>query len=191
MIRTGLGLKLKIKKLPWRVALFVLPQPLLYELWHKKSLKHRRPEEDDAKGNRIICPQDGVKLEIYWSEVPNVGCGPSASLFVLDEEVLRLDCFGDEDGHMHMNPLQLHVFGWSNISRIRFSPRPVLEQIERGAFELRRNAGAATALNMLRRVRDFSLDPNALNAAAQEMAKHMRALTEQNLGAACMMSELD
>ena len=113
-----------------------------------------------------------------------MGRGPSASLFVLEEEVLRLDCFGEGDGHMHMNPLQLHVFGWSNVSRIRFSPRPVLEQIERGAFELRRNAGAATALNMLRRVRDFSLDPNALNAAAEEMVRHMRTLTERNLGAA-------
>ena len=164
-------------------ACYLLPQPLLYELWHYWSRRNRRPNYDTAANNQTIRPQEGVVLEIYWSDVPGVGYGPSASLFVLREEVLRLDCFGDGNGHMHFNPSQVHVFGWDSISRVRFSPISVWQQIERGAFELTQNAAAAIAMNMLARVRKFPLEQSALDTAANEMTERMRALCEQKMSA--------
>ena len=179
MIRTGLGLKTKTIEAMWFVARSILPQPVAYELWHQWSKRHRRTNLDTATGNRVLHPQKDITLEVYWSDVPDVGWGPSASLFVFDEEVLRVDCFGNGDGHMHLNPAQTHIFGWSSISRVRFPPGEILQQIDRGVFEITRNASAAAVMNVLRRVRKFRFDKAALEDSAEEMRGYMRELTEQ------------
>lgn len=158
----------------------LLPQPVVYELWHQWSKRHPRTSLDTATHNKVFHPQKGVTLEVYWSDVPNVGWGPSASLFVLGEEVLRVDCFGNGDGHMHLNPAQTDIFGWAGISRMRFPPGQILRQIDRGAFELARNASAAALLNMLGRVRKFRFDQVALESVAEEMREYMCELTERH-----------
>ena len=179
MIKTGLGIRQALKD-PWRLALLCLPQPLVHELLHLRSTRNRRPDLKTARDVRVLRPQEGVVLEVYWANVPVAGSGPAASLFVLEEEVLRLDCFGDERGHMHFNPEQdelLKEFAGS-VPRIYFQPAAVARQIERAAFEVTRNAKAAISTNMIRRVRRFQLDQAALQAAAAEMVKEMHDLCE-------------
>ena len=175
MIRTGLGIRKTLKD-SWRIALLFLPQPLVYELWHQKFIKYRRTASD----LRVLRPQEGVILEVYWARVPVAGGGPAASLFILKEEVLRIDCFGGQFGHMHFNPMQdrlLKEFRFTHL-RIYFQPGSILQQIERSAFELTHNAMYAKGTNLLRRVRRFPLDQMALKEAAPEMIKHMHALYE-------------
>lgn len=177
MIKTGLGIRRALND-PWRLALLCLPQPLVHELWHLKSMRKRRPDLETARDVRVLRPQEGVVLEVYWANVPVAGSGPAASLFVLEEEVLRLDCFGGERGHMHVNPKQdqlLKEFVGS-VPRIYFHPGAIARQIERAAFEVTHNTKAAISTNMIRRVRRFQLDQAALREAASEMVKEMHDL---------------
>ena len=95
---------------------------------------------------------------------------------MLEEEILRLDCFGGTDGHMHFNPEQAHLTAGQETPRIRFSQAPIPDQIARGVFELETNAEAAQKSNLLKPVRDFALDLAALNRASDDMAHTMHAL---------------
>ena len=38
--------------------------------------------------------EDNVRLEVYWRD-DRAGYGPAASVFAYDQEILRLDCFGE------------------------------------------------------------------------------------------------
>ena len=156
----------------------VLPQSLLYGVWHYRSKREHRSSLDTASEPRIFELQAGVTLETYWSEVPGVGRGPSASLFVLQEEVLRLDCFGGTMGHMHFNPEQAKLIA-GQTPRIYFQPASIAEQIDRAAFELTRNARAAQALNMLARVRNLQLQQDTLLLAVRDMTHQMQQLCQQ------------
>jgi len=168
MIKTGLGLKPKALWLARRL----LPMPLLYHLWHQKTRRAPRPELDTATDRRQFRPQPDVRLEVYWSRVPGVGWGPSASLFVLDEEILRLDCFGGADGQQARLTARLEG------PRIRFGPGTIPDHIARGVFELKTNGVAALKSNMIKRIRDFPLDAAALDRVSNDMADYMQALYE-------------
>ncbi len=175
MIKTGLGLK---KNALW-LARCLLPMPLLYHLWHQKT--RRQPVArclDTATDRRQIRSQPDVMLEVYWSRVPGSGRGPAASLFVLDEEILRLDCFGGADGHMHFNPEQAHLTGGWDQPRIRFGPGTIPDHIARGVFELKTNGVAALKSNLIKRIHDFPLDAAALDRVSNDMADYMQALYE-------------
>lgn len=169
------GLRRGIRK----IILTILPQPLLYEFWHLKTKRARRTNLDTATNFEVLELQANVTLEIYWSDVPGVGQGPSASLFVLDEEVLRLDCFGDTDGHMHFNPEQTYLTSERPSPRIYFQKASIPEQIERARFELVHNVRAAKASNMLNRVRKFRLKQDSIDQAAIEMTRQMQLLYQQ------------
>ena len=178
MIKTGLGLKTKA----WWLARRLLPVPLLYHLWHQKTRRNPRPEFDIATDRRQFRLQPDVMLEVYWARIPGFGGGPSASLFVLDEEILRLDCFGGADGHMHFNPKQAHLTAGWETPRIRFGPGTIPDHIARGVFELKTNGVAALKSNMINRIRDFPLDAVALDRVGNDMADYMQALFETHGG---------
>lgn len=171
MVRTGLGLKRKAHA----IARDAAPLRLGAEVWHRLRRGKPRTELPTAQDVERIDVQPEVRLEIYWSDVPGVGWGPSASLVVLEEEVLRLDCFGHGRGHMHLNPVQ-HELITRDSARIWFPDGPIPAQIARGAFELRRNAPTACLSNLLPRIRAFRLDPAALDRAAEAMTARMTAL---------------
>ena len=51
--------------------------------------------------------QDDVRLEVYWRN-DRAGYGPAASVYAYNQEILRLDCFGEAKkhggkGHCHIN----------------------------------------------------------------------------------------
>ena len=73
--------------------------------------------------------QENVRLEVYWRD-DRAGRGPAASLYVYDDEVLRLDCFDGDQGHCHVNIRQNKGHRW-------YYPEGTVQQhIERSAFEL-------------------------------------------------------
>ncbi len=154
----------------------LLPSPILYRLWHADCRRKPRTDYDTASDLRVTTPQEGVRLEVYWSDVPNVGRGPSASLLVLEEEVLRLDCFGGNEGHMHINPEQVRIILTHYTPRLYFPEGSRKDQIERATFELAVNTACALKLNMLARVREFPIDMAKLAATAGPMAHQMNDL---------------
>ncbi len=158
------------------LASSLLPQPILYRLWHINCRRKPRTKLDTAFDLRVTTPQEGVRLEVYWSDVPNVGRGPSASLFVLDEEVIRIDCFGGNDGHMHINPEQVRIILRHYPPRLYFPEGSREDHIERATFELATNTPSALKLNMLARVREFPIHMGKLAAAAGQMADEMNDL---------------
>ncbi len=162
-----------------RLALAVLPEPVLYRLLHLYVRRTPRPTLDTARDDRIVVPQAGLELHVYWSDVPGVGAGPSASLFVAREEVIRFDCFGGGDGHMHLNPQQAMLASGPPAPRLYFPRGSREDHVARAVFEIVANASAAMKTNRLRRVREFPLDDRCLEVAAREMATHMAELMER------------
>lgn len=162
-----------------RIALIVLPEPIFFRLLHYITRQRPRTALETASDRRKISPQEDVELWVYWSDVPNVGRGPSASLFVLREEVLRLDCFGGSEGHMHLNPEQQRFSGRVT-ARLYFQDGSRAEHVDRVAFELIANTDAALKSNGLSRVRNFPIDQNALADASNQMRLLMQELLERH-----------
>ncbi len=135
----------------------------------RKSSLHERPIHDVI----VYDIQPSAYVAVYWKSLPN-GRGPGASLYVYDEEVLRLDCFGEGAGHYHAN---LNTRGWQGTgdeNRLFFREQTVPEQIERAAFELIRNAGYYLKRNHDLRVRHVTLNPQRLAEVADQMKAKMR-----------------
>jgi hypothetical protein len=174
-----LPVKRTLVDLSKQFAVSLIPQPILYRLWHLNRRWRPRTSLDNASDHRVISPQPGVRLEVYWADVPNVGRGPCGSLFVLREEVMRFDCFGGNQGHMHINADQISlVVGWDITPRLFFQPGSRQSHIDRAVFEVRENTIAALQSNQLARVRKFPLDRNALADASLQMKKYMHELME-------------
>ncbi len=159
-----------------RLALAVLPQPILYRLWHLRRRKRPRTADSNAMDQRIIPICDGAYLEVYWTEAP-LGRGPCVSMFVLLEEVMRIDCLGGKAGHMHINPVQQSLLvGWRKTPRLFFPPSDSESQIDRAVFELTANTDLALQTNQLARIRNFSIEKKRLEDAAGQMRAMMHGL---------------
>ncbi|NQV21626.1 MAG: hypothetical protein HQ511_09440 [Rhodospirillales bacterium] len=159
-----------------QAAFRIVPAALLYRLWHLNTRRRPRFLLGDLSSRREFPVQEGVQLHVGWADVPGVGSGPTASLYVHREEVLRLDCFGGDAGHMHLNPEQNKVHITHGSARVYFQPGDLEEQVDRAAFELVTNTRGALLTNKLARVRDFPLDPQNLSSAAQKMTDYMKGL---------------
>ena len=163
-----------------RLALAVLPQPILYRLWHLRRRKRPRTADSNAMDQRIIPICDGAYLEVYWTEAP-LGRGPCVSMFVLLEEVMRIDCLGGTAGHMHVNPVQQSLLvGWKKTPRLFFSPGSSESQIERAVFELTANTELALQTNQLARIRNFPIEKRSLEDASEKMEALMNDLLDQH-----------
>jgi hypothetical protein len=159
-----------------RLSLAVVPPELLYRLWHHRRKGKPRTEDGTTEELRSIEVQEGVRLDVYWTVVAQ-GAGPCASLFVLDEEVLRLDCFAGSTAHMHLNPVQLNLpLPWKISPRIAFPPGSAKAQIDRAVFELQMNTKTALQMNQLARLREFPIEREALAVASEEMKSYMLEL---------------
>jgi hypothetical protein len=83
--------------------------------------------------------QEEVFLDVYWRD-DDLGRGPAASLHARGVEVLRLDCFGGDQGHLHLN------LGSGVSPRWYFAPGTAEEHIERACFELEHNFAIALSV---------------------------------------------
>jgi len=174
-----MGLGLGLRRRFGRCAPWLVPEQVEAAIWHRRAARRPRPELETASELWSV-PSEGMRLDVCWSDVPGVGSGPSASLFVSGAEVLRLDCFGGVEGHMHLNPAQSDPIA----GRVQVTPRvyfPVgsrRQHVERAAFELRQNVPAAVSTNLLPHVQRAPLDPALLATAAEQMAVRMGKLLD-------------
>ena len=174
--RFNLGKKL------WLLALDYLPQKHAFSLWHR-SLPAKMQYHMRKSDARIIQVQDAC-LIVHWSDFPPVGSGPSASFYVLEEEVMRIDCFGGNDGHMHFNPAQDYFNSRLDLARtprIYFPEGSRQEHVDRATFELKRNIPAALAMNVLPNIQNYSLDARELEAASEQMHQIMSEMLVKEL----------
>ena len=171
-----LGLRRAIR----RLAGYLLPEAVLYQLWRWRTAKMPRSALPTASDHQTIAIQDGVRLDVFWVN-RRLGPGPGASLYVLGDEVLRLDCFGAEGlgGHYHINPRQIELSSGTS-ARLFFPAGSHEDHIERAAFELETNLPAVLAMNRDARIRRTSLDDAGLAAAAAELRRVMLALLERH-----------
>ncbi|MDA0348205.1 MAG: hypothetical protein O3C43_17490 [Verrucomicrobia bacterium] len=77
---------------------------------------------------------EGVRIEVFWKQL-KLGKGPALSLFLLEEEVLRIDCFGKGAAHIHV----AFFLPGKGEQRLWMHEQTVGEQISRARFELYRN----------------------------------------------------
>lgn len=172
--------RLGLRRVARRLARYLLPEAVLYRLWRRRAAQTPRSALPTASDHRAIAIQDGVRLDVFWVN-RQLGPGPGASLYVLGDEVLRLDCFGAEGlgGHYHINPPQVE-FSSRAPARLFFPAGSHEDHIERAAFELETNLPAALAMNRDARIRRIRLDEDRLAAAAAELRRVMLALLERH-----------
>jgi hypothetical protein len=119
----------------------------------------------------VILPLgQNANLEVYWRE-DNLGIGPAASVYIYNREVLRFDCFGEEEGHFHIStPYK----GSISSDRIYYTEKNVEDQIDRTFFEIKTNIFSYVKMHPSKRIRKVYLDKNALENSAVEMKKIMK-----------------
>jgi hypothetical protein len=103
--------------------------------------------------------QPGAYIEVYLRQDEH-GRGPAASLHVAGVELLRLDCFGGDQGHLHLD------LGGELSRRWYFPPGSVEDHCERAAFELGRNFAVALAASRHPAVRGAVLSRTKMERAA-------------------------
>lgn len=123
--------------------------------------------------------QPGAFLTVYWKSLP-IGCGPGVSLYIHDYEILRCDCFGGRDGHIHTNLRDLTGIQAGSGDHLLFAETSIQDQMDRSLFELRFNSHFHLRRNWNRSVQKFRLDPDRLEAAVSEAQERMRALHMEN-----------
>ena len=129
-----------------------------------------RGHTDDVLDVAVPSP---YRLEAYWLRVGD-DQGPAFSLFLEDDEILRVDCIGP-NGHIHYGLAEARHRSPAE-PRVYLPTSAVDEQIDRAAFELARNVGYCTGLHRRRAVRSTPVDEAAFARAATEVADHLHAL---------------
>ncbi len=127
------------------------------------------PDYSQRKDLQVILVNDEVRLEVFWKRLA-IGQGPAVSLFMLGEEVLRIDCFGSERPHLHASffmPVQ-------GEERLLIPEVTVEAQIDRAKFELCHNVAYYQARVLNANIRQIRLEPAALSEAAEKAASIMR-----------------
>jgi len=158
-----------MKSLTKTVAKTILPYSYFYRLLQIYRQNFGRlqypPEEQDIV---IYELQPEVFLKVYW-KVLSIGKGPALALIVSGDEILRFDCFGEDEGHYH-------VFGgyeYPDRDRIYFPEKTVEEQINRSIFELTHNLSCFLQLHRSPHIRNLNIDPITLKQVCEQARQQM------------------
>lgn len=112
-----------------------------------------------------------AKLEVYW-KLTGLGRGPAIILHVLDQYVMRFDCFGEKAGHAHFYMVTPEQHCKSRL----FLPEKTVElQIERALFELSTNLDYWLARHRHPSVRRARLDAAVVATAIEQARSTMKA----------------
>ncbi len=126
--------------------------------------------------------QEHVGIEVYWLDAYPGIAGPGASLYVHQDEVLRLDCMGSIDGHMHINMHQSETYPGGEVARLYFSENTYEAQLERAAFELKKNSLFALTLNDDKKIQETRIAQEILDETAEWMVEAMRDILRRKIG---------
>jgi hypothetical protein len=121
--------------------------------------------------------QDHVRLEVYWRD-DRAGYGPAASVYAYDQEILRLDCFGEAKkqggkGHCHINLKQNRARQWL------YPPGPVSAHVQQAMHDLRHNLGFCLSTNTDERIQQTTVDTETLETIAQQAEVKMLEFVRQ------------
>lgn len=147
---------------------------LLKEIKTKlKSIFTRCPSPyERALNDVVIYPvQEHAYLAVYWKDL-SIGKGPCASLYVYDKEILKFDCFGENQGHYHTNMNQPSLAPQGE-ERLYFFERTIEDQVARSIFEIQTNAAYHFQRNFDPRITFFKLDRPRLDIACREAKAKM------------------
>jgi hypothetical protein len=125
--------------------------------------------------------QEGVVLETYCLGPPFGPC-PAASVYIHDEEVMRLDCIGGVEGHFHVNLTQSLFYPGGEQARFYFPDGTVAEHIENAEFQLRHNLDYARRQNYKRSIREIQIDKAKLDDVAGQMKAELLRLDLETKG---------
>jgi hypothetical protein len=139
----------------------------------------RRAASVGVGPSTILPLSENAFVEVYWVN-EEFGPGPSASVYVENDEVMRLDAFGGRRGHMHFNTLQARQLPKGGVARMYFVEGDIFAHIDRSAFELQVNLAYALKTNRDPSIRRFRVDPQKLSVVAERMRDAMRQLMEKH-----------
>ena len=158
----------------------LVPTPLRLIAAHLLPYPSRLSSPKVSKVSSLVI-REGVRLSVYWLDIsagissPSGGAGPAASLVAFDDEVMRFDCLGEHQGHMHLNMKQSRGFP-GDVARLYFREQSIVEQVERSCFELEKNLDYALRTNFARKVRRVRLDTEEIERASSFMRDTMLML---------------
>ena len=132
-----------------------------------------RPKSELRNDCRDIPVCEGVYVQVYWKRL-KLGKGPALSLFMLDEEILRIDCFGKGAGHMHVAFFLPH----EGENRLWMHESTIADQIERARFELYRNHRYYQCRIPNPNIRAIKLDREKMKAVSEQAYEIMRGFAE-------------
>ena len=116
--------------------------------------------------------QENVRLESYWRDDAG-GRGPAASLFVYDDEIMRFDCFGGDNGHCHFNLRQTRGRRWM------YPEGSFQDHIQQSLFDLRTNLNFCLQTHQDERVQEIQIEQGTLEQAIPQMEAHLLVLAEK------------
>jgi hypothetical protein len=117
----------------------------------------------------LISVQPDSYLAVYFKRY-GTDVGPGVSLYVLENEILRFDCFGAGRGHYHSLPC---LAPFPGTERIEFDADTVETQVSRCVEEISTNHAAHLAGHFRRCIREFQFEQTRLDAAAAEARDRM------------------
>lgn len=106
--------------------------------------------------------QENVRLEVYWRDDAG-GRGPAASLYVYDDEIMRFDCFGGNNGHCHFNLRQTRGRRWM------YPHGSCQDHIKQSLFDLRTNLTFCLKTHQDEQIQEIQIARESLEQAVGKM----------------------
>lgn len=119
--------------------------------------------------------QDSVKLQVYWRDDAG-GRGPAASLYIYDDEIMRFDCFGEDNGHCHFNLRQTRARRWM------YPIGSYQDHIQQSLFDLKKNLTFCIQTHQDERIRNTEIVQESLEQAADKMEEKLLEFAEKLVG---------
>jgi hypothetical protein len=111
------------------------------------------PQRKSRLSSQFFEAGPDLLLEVCWKNLP-IGAGPTISLFIHRQEVLRFDCFAGGRAHMHA-PFFLPSRGET---RLLIMESSLEDQLARVQFELLHNLAYYTSRVSCKRIRTLVVD---------------------------------
>lgn len=122
-------------------------------------------------GVKLIPVQPGGYLAVYYKHYGGDD-GPGISLYVLENEVLRFDCFGEGRGHYHSLPC---LTPWPSKERLAFAAADIPAQIDQSTGEIAEHYAVHLERHFRPCVRNYRFEGDRLDAAVAEAREWMLA----------------
>lgn len=119
--------------------------------------------------------QEDVLLQVYWRDDAG-GRGPAASLYVYDDEIMRFDCFGGDNGHCHFNLRQTRGRRWM------YPKGSFQDHIRQSIFDLQTNLTFCLRTHQDERIQEMQISQESIKQAALKMETYLLELADKLQG---------